>query len=202
MFGNGNDFETVKFKELMVESPRNGLYLPSSEYGSGTPIIRIDNFYGGILSHPDTFKRVRAKQKHIEDYAVQNGEILINRVNSLDYLGKCALVKGISEPTVFESNMMRIRLNQERIHPIYLARYLTTPQAHAQILQHAKKAVNQASINQQDVKSLSIPTPPLPLQEEFAAIVRRFEHLRAQQRESERQAEHLFQTLLHRAFAE
>ena len=31
-------------------------------------------------------------------------------------------------------------------------------------------------------------------------IVHRFERLRAQQREAERQSEHLFQTLLHRAF--
>jgi len=42
--------------------------------------------------------------------------------------------------------------------------------------------------------------PPLPLQQQFAHIVHKFERLRAQQREAERQAEHLFQTLLHRAF--
>lgn len=42
--------------------------------------------------------------------------------------------------------------------------------------------------------------PPLPLQEKFAAIVQKFERIRRQQREATRQAEHLFQTLLHRAF--
>ncbi len=41
---------------------------------------------------------------------------------------------------------------------------------------------------------------PLPLQEKFAAIVQKFERIRRQQREATRQAEHLFQTLLHRAF--
>jgi len=45
-----------------------------------------------------------------------------------------------------------------------------------------------------------VPLPPLTLQEQFAQIVRRMERLSAQQREAERQAEHLFQTLLHRAF--
>jgi len=35
---------------------------------------------------------------------------------------------------------------------------------------------------------------------DFAHIVHKFERLRAQQREAERQAEHLFQTLLQRAF--
>ena len=42
--------------------------------------------------------------------------------------------------------------------------------------------------------------PPLPLQQQFAHIVHKFERLRAQQREAERQAEHLFQALLQRAF--
>jgi type I restriction enzyme S subunit len=42
--------------------------------------------------------------------------------------------------------------------------------------------------------------PPLPLQQQFAHIVHEFERLRAQQREAERQVEHLFQALLHRAF--
>jgi len=42
--------------------------------------------------------------------------------------------------------------------------------------------------------------PPLPLQQQFAHVVHRFERLRAQQREAERQAEHLFQALLEGAF--
>ncbi len=42
--------------------------------------------------------------------------------------------------------------------------------------------------------------PPLPLQQQFAHIVHKFERLRVQQREAERQSEQLFQTLLHRAF--
>jgi hypothetical protein len=42
--------------------------------------------------------------------------------------------------------------------------------------------------------------PPLPLQEQFACIAHKFERLHAQQHETERQAEHLFQTLPHRAF--
>ncbi|HEY9651605.1 MAG TPA: restriction endonuclease subunit S, partial [Coleofasciculaceae cyanobacterium] len=55
-------------------------------------------------------------------------------------------------------------------------------------------------INTTVLKSLRIPLPPLPLQEKFAQIVQKFERLRTQQREAERQAEHLFQSLLHRAF--
>ena len=55
-------------------------------------------------------------------------------------------------------------------------------------------------LNMGIIKDLVISLPPLPLQQQFAHIVHKFERLRAQQRESARQAEHLFQTLLHCAF--
>ena len=39
----------VRFGELFCESPQNGLYKSSSEYGEGTPIVRIDGFYDGVI---------------------------------------------------------------------------------------------------------------------------------------------------------
>lgn len=55
-------------------------------------------------------------------------------------------------------------------------------------------------VNVGDIREFSAIKPPLPLQEKFAEIVQKFERVRRQQREATRQAEHLFQTLLHRAF--
>ena len=57
-----------------------------------------------------------------------------------------------------------------------------------------------ANINLDTLRPLRIPLPPLPLQQEFTALVDRTERLRSVQRESSRQAEHLFQTLLHHSF--
>jgi type I restriction enzyme, S subunit len=59
----------------------------------------------------------------------------------------------------------------------------------------------QPTINLKELKEFKIPVPPLPLQEKFAALVTRHERLHTLQRESLRQAEHLFQTLLHQAFS-
>jgi type I restriction enzyme S subunit len=58
-----------------------------------------------------------------------------------------------------------------------------------------------ANINLDTLRPLRIPVPPLPLQQKFAAVVERVERLRAVQREVLRQAEHLFASLLHRAFS-
>jgi len=58
----------------------------------------------------------------------------------------------------------------------------------------------QKNINLEILRNLDLPLPPKLLQEKFARIVQKFERLRTQQREGDRQAEHLFQTLVHRAF--
>jgi type I restriction enzyme S subunit len=58
-----------------------------------------------------------------------------------------------------------------------------------------------AGLNMEIIKELVVPLPPLPLQQKFTQIVHQYERLRAQQREAVRQAEHLFQALLQRAFA-
>jgi type I restriction enzyme S subunit len=96
--------------------------------------------------------------------------------------------------------MMRIRVDTSKALPIFLTKFLSSKQAYVQIMRCAKKAVNQASINQTDVKSLVVPVPPLPLQEKFAGVVRQYDRLRAQQRESLRQAEMLFGALLEGSF--
>jgi len=56
------------------------------------------------------------------------------------------------------------------------------------------------NINGEQIAAIAIPLPSPPLQEKFAQIAQKFDRLRTQQREADRQAEHLFQTLLHRAF--
>lgn len=67
-------------------------------------------------------------------------------------------------------------------------------------MRQARRTAVQFNINTEQISMLNIPLPPLSLQERFSALVHRFERLRMQEREAERQAEHLFRTLLHRAF--
>jgi type I restriction enzyme, S subunit len=60
---------------------------------------------------------------------------------------------------------------------------------------------NVFAIYYKDLRDLLVLLPPLPLQQKFTAIVRRFERLSTQQREAERQAEHLFKARRHYAFS-
>jgi type I restriction enzyme S subunit len=94
--------------DSIVGGPQNGLYKHSSSYGEGTPILRIDGFYGGLIDDAASLKRLRLTSEELEKYRLRPDDIVINRVNSPEYLGKSALVPFMKEPTVFESNMMRL----------------------------------------------------------------------------------------------
>ena len=186
--------------DLIVAGPQNGLYKPSADYGSGTPILRIDTFYDGAVTKLGTLKRCRLSDKERELYELSSDDIVVNRVNSMEYLGKSALIPKLDEPTVFESNMMRFGVDGQRVEPRYVVEFLQSMFIKGQILTAAKHAVNQSSINQQDVQSFRINVPPIQVQREFRRRVTAIEELAGAQRESLRELDGLFATLQHRAF--
>jgi type I restriction enzyme S subunit len=205
MFGdpssNPRGFQRVKLDELIAEGPQNGLYKSSTEYGSGTPILRIDAFYDGVVTKLNSLKRVRLSPEEIKLFGLAAEDIVINRVNSIEYLGKSALIPPLSEPTVFESNMMRFTVRRDQVEPGYVVHFLQTPYIKGQILSGSKNAVNQSSINQQDVKGFQINVPPLALQQTFAARIQAIEALKATHRSALAQLDALFASLQQRAFA-
>ena len=171
---NPFDWPVCALKELVSIEPQNGLYKPQSAYvqdGSGFPIVRIDAFYNGRVTDFSALKRLECSESEVQRYLLQEDDIVINRVNSIEYLGKCAHIKGLLEETVFESNMMRLHLDDTVMNAVFATKLLCSQYMHKQIMIRAKKAVNQASINQQDVLSFRMFVPPLELQEQFAAFV-------------------------------
>ena len=173
-FTNQMKWKKIKIEEAVTVEPQNGMYKPQSDYvtdGSGTPILRIDGFYDGVVTDFSSLKRLLCGDKEKQKYLLKEDDIVINRVNSIEYLGKCAHITGLLEETVYESNMMRMHFDSERFNPVYITRLLCSRFLYDQIIGHAKKAVNQASINQKDVLDFDIYQPPIELQKQFAAFV-------------------------------
>ena len=180
MFGdsvaNTKNFPSTTLETVRTVFPQNGLYKPQTDYvqdDTGIPILRIDAFYNGKVTNWNTLKRLICSETEIDRYLLKENDIVINRVNSIEYLGKCAHIVGLKEKTVFESNMMRFHMDEKKVNAVYVTEVLCTEDIYRQILRRAKKSVNQASINQEDVKSLEILVPPLSLQNQFAAFVER-----------------------------
>lgn len=206
MFGdpaiNPKGWEVASLGSLLTDGPKNGLYKHATLYGDGTPILRIDSFYDGAVDDIGNLRRVRISEQEKRAFALRAGDIVINRVNSPEYLGKSAIVPTLDEPTVFESNMMRLRVNVDLVRPDYLIQLLQQPSMRRALIINAKHAINQSSINQTDVRNLALMVPPLALQEGFVARAAALLGLANRQVEAVVLARAAFQSLLAGVFGE
>ena len=207
MFGdlveNPKQFPCVLLGSIMTVMSQNGLYKPQSAYVQdkfGTPILRIDGFYNGKVTDFNNLKRLCCTDFEKERYLLVENDIVINRVNSIEYLGKCARISGLQEDTVFESNMMRFHLDDSKVNSTYITTVLCSQYIYRQILTRAKKAVNQASINQGDVQSLNVVVPPLSLQNQFADFVAEVDKSKVEVQKALDQTQLLFDSLMQQYF--
>ena len=97
------------------------------------------------------------------------------------------------------SNLIRLALDHSRILPdYYVALMIWFGSRLAKLKTRQEDAYT--FMNTGTLAELPIPLPPIEEQKKFLAIVRRHDQLRATHVEALRQADHLFQTLLHQAF--
>ena len=188
---------------VIISGPQNGIYLPKASYGRGCPILRIDDFQEGWVRDRDELHMVTGDPETLKVYRLRVRDLIINRVNSPSHLGKCLIVRDSLVPAVFESNMMRAVLSG-LIHARYVELYLRSVDGHLRLNSNAKWAVNQASINQQDVKSTALPLPPYPEQQRIVAEVERhlsiIEELEAVVNANVQRATRLRQSILQQSF--
>ncbi|MFD5063640.1 MULTISPECIES: restriction endonuclease subunit S [unclassified Streptomyces] len=163
-----SDVECGTFEEVLEYGPQNGIYKPGSSYGiEGTPIVRIDSFRGGPSDFSGNLLRVSLSKGEVDRYGLVEGDILINRVNTPELVGKSTAVGDLMESTVFESNMMRCRLRADRAVSAFVETWLGGPTVKTHFRARAKSAISQASINSGDVRSCPFPKVDISRQLEF-----------------------------------
>lgn len=195
----------TKLGNIFCENPKNGIYKSGELYGEGVSIIRIDDFYDGSLIRTEDFKKVKLSASEFNSFTANVGDILINRVNSIEYLGKCCEIKGLKEKVVFESNIMKTRVSESLVSNFFITSYLSSYFGRRRLCANAKHAVNQASINQTDVSMTPIPLAQLieqsVISESLEAKLSEIDQLDQTITTSLQQAGTLRQSILKKAFS-
>ncbi len=154
-----------------------GKILLSSQYGTsnsssekGVPIIGMKNLQDGKVNFNNlSFVSLREDEK--EKLLLHDGDILLNRTNSYDLVGKIGFVEKACE-AVFASYLVRLEVDKERAYPIFVAIWLSSFWADRMIKKIATRAVSQANINPTEFKKFFlIPLPPLPEQKAIADLL-------------------------------
>jgi type I restriction enzyme S subunit len=160
-----------------VLSMANGIYKPASAYrDDGVPCLRMYNIEHGAVAWRN-IKRMQLSSAELEQYLLLPGDLLVNRVNSRELVGKTAVCGVTPEPAVFESKNIRVRLRLDRIDPRFVGLWLQLDSTRAVLTDGAKQTVGMATITQPMLAALLIPFPPLAEQER---VVEKVEALLAQ----------------------
>ena len=159
------------------EVVRLGDVTQTSTYGTNTrlgssgevPILRMNNIQGGELDLSDVrwADLTDSEKGHLN---LVPGDILFNRTNSLELVGKIAIVRDLPQPISFASYLVRLRVREDLVNPLWLSALLWSGSCQSRIRRFATPGVSQANINPTSLKSLTIQLPSLAEQEATAAM--------------------------------
>jgi type I restriction enzyme S subunit len=151
-----------------------GKVLVSSQYGTsngsseiGVPVVGMKNLQEGKVNFNDLpFVSVDEAEK--ESLLLHDGDILLNRTNSYDLVGKVGFVDKAIE-AVFASYLVRLQVDRTKSDPKFVALWLTSFWANQMIKKIATRAVSQANVNPTEFKKFClIPVLPQPEQKAIA----------------------------------
>ena len=147
---------TVATVSSVVQTFQYGLSVPMKEKGA-LPILRMGNIQDGEVRMND-LKFVNLDAKQTNPYLLKRGDVLFNRTNSQEWVGKVGIYRH-DTPSVFASYIIRLLPDAAKIDNYYLGHVLNSYSAQCRIKRYATPGVQQVNINATNLGKVLIPVP-------------------------------------------
>jgi type I restriction enzyme S subunit len=158
-------YPIVRLGEVL-ERLQYGTSTKANSRGLGTPVLRMNNIVDGQLDFTDV-KYVELTEREKAGWKLQEGDILLNRTNSKELVGKCAVFRAQND-FVFASYLLRLVVRPTLADSDFVAIVLNSPIGRSQIDAVSRQIIGQANINSSELKNLLVPLPPLKVQQRLA----------------------------------
>jgi type I restriction enzyme S subunit len=188
--------------DIIEGKPQYGTSKKASEDSIGVPVLRMGNIVDGRISF-DNLKYMALAPDEEQKYLLRDGDILFNRTNSAELVGKTAVYPG-GRRAVFASYLIRIMADPIRAIPRFVAAYINSAAGRQYIQLQLARAIGQANVNAKKLIAMPIPVPPLPEQRRIVdyldGVQAQVAELRRLQAASAAELERLSGAVLARAF--
>lgn len=125
--------------------------------------------YPRILNIPMDLVPVDEKEHH---YLLQVGDLLFARQSLvLSGAGQCSIFLGNDAPTVFESHLIRCRLNPTRSNPLFYFYFFRSPDGRRAIEAIVEQGAGASGIRGSDLVNVQVPNPSKQIQDEVARLL-------------------------------
>ena len=200
MFGdpirNPKGWKVVTIGDIVTEV-RYGTSKPAVE-GGKYPYLRMNNLTADGHLDLNDLKYIDISDDEVEKCVVRKGDVLFNRTNSIDLVGKTA-VFDLQDDMVIAGYIIRVRLN-EKILPEVLSQYMNLEALKDILRSMAKGAVNQANINAQELQSIRVYVPDIELQKQFVEMKDQVDKSKSKIQKSLEETQLLFDSLMQKYF--
>jgi len=139
------------------------------EEPKGYPIFRMDDIKGCFLLN-DEVKYIEIPQPIFKQFKLEYNDVLFNRVNAEEFVGRTGIFK-LKGNYVFASYLIRLEIKPDsEILPDYLNIFLNCKFGKKQIRRFARRAVNQANVNAEELKNFKIALISLDIQRSVSRL--------------------------------
>lgn len=163
----------IPFAELYATNSRNGIYKPKDFHGRGTKIVNMGELFGYDFIGDQPMERVELTPDEMQKAILADGDLLFGRRSLVEAgAGKCSIVVDPIEPLTFESSIIRVRPDKEKINPKYLFYYFKSPRGRGRI-SAIVSGTNVKGIRSSDLAKVLITAPERSTQDhvcEFLAV--------------------------------
>ena len=170
---------------------------------SGVPVLRMGNIQEGALDFTN-LKFLPSQSEEVERTLLNPGDLVFNRTNSPELVGKSAVYKEGHPSACFASYLIRVAF-PENFLPDYVCFFINSQHGREYIAQVRSQQVGQANVNGTKLAAMPIPLPPLAEQRRIVAEVERrlsvIQQAEATVEASLARAERLRQSILKQAFS-
>lgn len=169
LYQSGADLTRGKYPVFdmgsLLELVQYGTSEKANTNNDGVAVIRMNNIFDGELNLGN-LKHLRLPKNEMAKLLLKDGDILFNRTNSKELVGKCAVFHAQGE-YVFASYLIRIRADSSKANPDFLTYVVNSPIGRQQINALSRQIIGQANINSVELRGLQIPLPPLSVQKQI-----------------------------------
>ena len=137
----------------------------------GVPVLTMGNIQDGLVVWRNE-KRIRDTAEELPALYLKQFDLLYNRTNSAELVGKTGIYLGEDDCRTFASYLIRLRASRKHFSPYFLNLTMNTPMfRETQIVPLIKKQTGQANVNGTALKHMLVPVPPLAEQHRIVGKV-------------------------------
>jgi type I restriction enzyme S subunit len=156
--------------ELCERSGQYGTSVKSNTEGKGLPVLGMYHIHEGHIRW-EKLAHVELPNHEMARYLLKRGDLLFNRTNSAELVGKTA-VYDRDEPAVFASYLIRFQPAKDKANPHFISAYINSRFGRAFIERNMGRAIGQVNVSASTMFNMPIPHPQLNEQRRIAALLR------------------------------